>query len=131
VLSAALDGLTTWVKRGRIRGRSAPRLDVVTGPPPSITRDARGNALGGIRTPQLDVPIATLSGLGQPPGGFCAIFGTTVPFDAATLSTLYPSHAGYVTAIAKAAGRAVRARHLLRADAPAIRAAAMASDVGR
>jgi Alpha/beta hydrolase domain len=131
VLSAAIDRLTTWVKKGRIRGRSAPRLDVVAGPPPSITRDARGNAVGGIRTPQLDVPIATLSGLGQPPGGFCAIFGTTVPFDAATLSTLYPSHAGYVTAIAQAAGRAVRALHLLQADAPAIRAAAMASDVGR
>jgi alpha/beta hydrolase family protein len=131
VLSAAVDRLTTWVKRGRIRGRSAPRLDVAAGPPPSIMRDARGNGLGGIRTPQLDVPIATLSGLGQPPGGFCAIFGTTVPFDTATLSTLYPSHAGYVTAIAKAAGKAVRARHLLRADAPAIRAAAMASNVGR
>jgi hypothetical protein len=131
VLSAAIDRLTTWVKKGRIRGQSAPRLDVAAGPPPSITRDARGNALGGIRTPQLDVPIATLSGLGQPAGGFCAIFGTTVPFDAATLSALYPSHAGYVTAIAKAASRAVRARHLLRADAPAIRAAAMASNVGR
>jgi len=131
VLSAALDRLTTWVKKGRIRGRSAPRLDVVAGPPSSIMRDARGNAVGGIRTPQLDVPIATLSGLGQPAGGFCAIFGTSVPFDAATLSTLYPSHTGYVTAVMKAAGEAVRARHLLRADTPAIRAAAMASDIGR
>jgi hypothetical protein len=118
------------VKKGRIRGRSAPRLDVVGGPAPSITRDARGNALGGIRTPQLDVPIATLSGLGQPAGGFCGIFGTTVPFDATTLSVLYPSHASYVTAVAKAAGQAVRARHLLRADVPAIRAAAIASNVG-
>ncbi|HKA29613.1 MAG TPA: alpha/beta hydrolase domain-containing protein [Candidatus Binatia bacterium] len=130
VLSAAVDRLTTWVRKGRIRGRSAPRLDIVAGPPPSIARDARGNALGGIRTPQLDVPIATLSGLGQPPGGFCAIFGTTVPFDAATLSMLYPSHTEYVTAVAKAAGEAVRARHLLRADVPAIKAAAIASNVG-
>jgi len=130
VLSAAVDRLTTWVRKGRIRGRSAPRLDIVAGPPASIARDARGNALGGIRTPQLDVPIATLSGLGQPPGGFCAIFGTTVPFDATTLSMLYPSHAEYVTAVAKAAGEAVRARHLLRADVPAIKAAAIASNVG-
>jgi hypothetical protein len=130
VLSAAVDRLSTWVRKGRIRGRSAPRLEIVAGLPPSIARDARGNALGGIRTPQLDVPIATLSGLGQPPGGFCAIFGTTVPFDATTLSMLYPSHAEYVTAVAKAAGEAVSARHLLRADVPAIKAAAIASNVG-
>jgi hypothetical protein len=131
VLSAAIDRLGNWVKTGRIRDKAAPRLDVSAGPPPSLTRDAHGNALGGVRTPQLDVPITTLSGFGQPPGGFCELFGTTVPFDAATLSTLYPTHAEYVTAVAKAAGEAVRARHLLRADVPAIRAAAISSDVGR
>jgi hypothetical protein len=131
VLSAAIDRLSNWVKKGRIRGRSAPRLDVAAGPLPNLTRDAHGNAVGGIRTPQIDVPIATLSGLGQPAGGFCELFGTTVPFDAATLSTLYPSHAGYVAAVAKAAGEAIRARYLLRADAPAIKAAAIASNVGR
>lgn len=107
-----------------------PRLDVAPGPPPSIARDALGNALGGIRTPQVNVPIAALSGLGQSGGGFCGLFGTTTPFDAATLATRYPSHAKYVAAVVKAARKAVRTQVLLRADLPAIKAAALASDIG-
>jgi hypothetical protein len=107
-----------------------PRLEVAAGPPAAITRHADGNALGGIRTPQLDVPIAVQSGLGQPPSGFCSLFGTATPFDAPTLASRYPSHAKYVAAVVKAARKAVRAQVLLPADLPAIKAAALASTVG-
>jgi hypothetical protein len=130
VYSAALSRLSRWVKSGRARRRSMPRLEVAAGPPPAIARDANGNALGGIRTPQLDVPISAQSGLGQPASGFCSLFGTTAPFDAPTLASLYPSHARYVAAVVKAARRAVRTEVLLRADLPAITAAAVASDIG-
>jgi hypothetical protein len=131
VLSAALWHLDRWARTGSVRGGRAPRLQITSGPPPSIERDQLGNALGGIRTPQVDVPIATLSGLGQSGGGFCGIFGTTVPFDDATLAALYPSHAGYVAAIVRAARKAVRKGFLLKVDTPAIKSAAIASDVGR
>jgi hypothetical protein len=47
-----------------------------------IERDEHGNALGGIRTPYVDVPIAALSGLGQTGSILCLLFGTTVPLDA-------------------------------------------------
>ena len=97
VLSAALYRLHRWSRAGRAQGASAPRLEI-TGDPPTIARDAHGNALGGIRTAQVDVPVAALSGLGQSGGAFCSIFGTTTPFDAATLATLYPSHEAYVSA---------------------------------
>jgi len=130
VYSAALARLHQWVKSHRVRRRPMPRLQIDAGPPADIVRDTRGNALGGIRTPQIDVPIAVQSGLGQPPGGFCSIFGTAVPFDAPTLAQLYPSHAKYVAAVVKAARKAVRAQVLLRADLPAIKAAAVGSTIG-
>jgi hypothetical protein len=130
VVSAAVRQLDRWVRAHRVSGPSAPRLEIAPGPPATILRDPLGNALGGIRTPQVDVPIATLSGLGQTGSSFCALFGTTVPFDAPTLAALYPTHAGYVTAIAKAARRAARAGYVIKIDTTAIRAGAEASSIG-
>jgi hypothetical protein len=126
VLAAALQKLERWVQKG-IPAPRAPRLEVAGG---EIVRDERGNALGGIRTPQLDVPVAALSGLGQMGSAFCFLFGTTAPFDEATLAALYPSHEGYVAAVRRAARAAVRRGFLLRTDAKAIVAAAEASSVG-
>lgn len=130
VVSAALKRLTRWVRSGRVGGPSTPRLQL-TPDLQTIVRDARGNALGGIRTPQTDVPVQMLSGGGQPNGGgFCGLFGTTVPFDAATLRSLYPSHADYVRKVHLALHRAQRAGYVLRADGKAIAAAARASTIG-
>lgn len=129
VLSAALRRLNRWVRAGRVRGGPmSPRIELGAGP--SIVLDTLGNAVGGIRTPQVDVPIAKLSGLGQPPGGFCSLFGTTVPLDVATLASLYPTHDAYVKAIVHAARQVVRAGFVTRIDATAIKAAALASSVG-
>jgi alpha/beta hydrolase family protein len=130
VENAALKRLTGWVRAGRVRGASAPRLQVSAGPPPSIDRDALGNALGGIRTPAVDVPVATLSGLGQTGGSFCSLFGTTTPLDPATLASRYPSHSAYVSAVRDDVQRAVRAGFILKPDARAIKEAALASDIG-
>jgi hypothetical protein len=132
VLSAAMRRLARWVRAGRVHGRPfAARLSVLPGPPPEIARDFLGNAIGGIRTPQVDAPIAALSGLGQPGGGgFCALFGTTVPFSPATLASLYPTHDLYVQSVARAARKAARAGFVIRLDTRAINEAAAASDVG-
>jgi len=130
IASAALWRLNRWARTGRAHGASAPQLRVTAGDPPTIERDGFGNAIGGIRTPQVDVPVATLSGLGQTGAAFCGLFGTTVPFDAATLAGLYPTHDAYVSAVMNATRTAVRAGFILKADRPAIRAAATASDIG-
>jgi hypothetical protein len=130
VLSAAIVRLHRWARTGRAHGASAPRLHVTAGPPPTIERDRFGNALGGIRTHQVEAPIATLSGLGQTGTSFCGLFGTTTPFDAATLAMLYPTHESYVSAVVKAARAAVHDGFLKKVDAKAIQAAAAASDVG-
>lgn len=130
VLSAALRRLAEWVKTGRAPA-PAPPLQVDPGLPPRIRRDDLGNALGGIRTPQVDVPIAALSGAGQGDGSPCGRFGTTIAFDAATLASLYPDQRSYAVAVKRAAKRAVKRGWLLGVDARAIRRAAAASDVGR
>ena len=127
VVNAALAALDRWVRGGRAP-RRMPRLQVDAGG--RFVTDRHGNVLGGVRTPQLDAPIATYSGLGQTGAAFCALFGTTVPFDAATLAALYPSHADYVAAVRRAARRAVRRGAILPVDAKAIVAAADASAIG-
>jgi hypothetical protein len=128
VLHAAVHALDRWVRHGPAP-RSAPRI-AIAGSPPVITRDAYGNAQGGIRTPAVDAPIAGFSGLGQTGSAFCFLFGTTTPLDATTLAGLYPDHAAYVAAVAKATRRALRARFIRRPDASLIDAAAAASDIG-
>jgi len=130
VLSAALQRLVRWVRSGRSPVPATP-LSLRPGVPPSIERDPFGNAVGGIRTPQVDVPIAALSGVGQPVGSACSRFGTTIAFDDATLASLYADHPSYVEAVRRATKRAIRRGVLLAIDARAIRRAAAASSIGR
>ena len=129
VLDAALAALDRWVRRTK-PPRHAPRLDIAAGPPLAILRDPHGNAVGGIRTSWVDAPLAALSGLGQTGSTFCFLFGTTMPFDPATLATLYPTHAAYVSGVRQATNRAVRMGFLRRADARLIKLDAAASAVG-
>ena len=117
VIRKAFDALNTWVKDGTAPSTAEP-LQVEGG---KISRDEHGNALGGIRTPAVDAPIVSLTGEGNSkPGIFCSVFGSTTPFDAATLTGLYPTHADYVTKVTGAAKAAVSAGHLLQADSDLI-----------
>jgi hypothetical protein len=127
VLKAALAGLNAWVRRD-VPPPRAPRLEVAGG---AIVRDAHGNAVGGIRTPQVDVPIATLSGDSQPGSLFASLFGSTEPFAPAKLAALYPSHEAYTAAFDAAVDSAVRAGFILPSDAALMKAAAASSDIGR
>jgi hypothetical protein len=127
VLNAAISALHRWARRGT-PPPSAPRLDI--GPGLAVARDTHGNALGGIRTPQLDVPIATYSGGGQSGAIACLLFGSTTPFDAVKLQTLYPTHRAFVSAFRKATTDAVRAGFLLKRDGKLLKKWAAQSDVG-
>jgi hypothetical protein len=125
VVIAALAALDRWVRGGRAP-RRMPRLELEGG---VYVTDEHGNVVGGVRTPQLDVPIATYSGLGQTGIAFCFLFGTTVKFDGADLAFLYGSHDRYVALVKRAARRAVRRGAVLALDAKAIIAAAEASSI--
>ena len=108
VMNAALRSLVRWVQQG-IKPASAPPISTQD---EKVVRDARGNALGGVRLPFSDVPVAVLSGEG--PIGFS---GLTVPFDQPTLNALYPSADDYVRAVSTAAQAAVDKGFLVAEDA--------------
>ena len=69
-------------------------------PRPEVVRDEHGNALGGIRLPDLEVPTASHSGLGtqRPRSRFGFLYGTATDFDGEQLAALYPDSASYLKA---------------------------------
>jgi hypothetical protein len=129
VLKGAFAALERWVRDG-IAPAMAPRLELTSDTPPEFVLDEHGNVRGGVRTSYVDVPVATLSGLGQTGSGFCRIFGTTIGFDDETLATLYPDHATYVAAIDAATDAAVEAGFLVEEDGELIKTEAAGSDIG-
>jgi hypothetical protein len=128
VLKAAMAALNKWVRKGKAP-KSAPRLEVDAGPPIRIRTDEHGNALGGIRTPQVDVPIATFTGV-QPGSLLCQLFGTTTVFTDAQLAALYPSHKDFVSKYKKAIKRSQKAGWILPPDAKLMKKWAASSDIG-
>jgi hypothetical protein len=88
VSEAALAHLARWAQGGE-PPPTAPRLEVDpegTG----FRADELGLAVGGIRTPWVEVPAALMSGLGQSGESFAMLFGRTDPFDDVALKVLYP-----------------------------------------
>jgi hypothetical protein len=123
---AALSQLIQWVVKGTPPPR-APRLEL-NAEGDGFRLDAHGNALGGIRTPWVDVPTAVLSGLGQTGEMFALLFGRTVPFDDATLSELYPGGSPeYLERFGAALDAAIADGFILGADRAEILGVAAAS----
>ena len=119
VARAAFAHLVRWA-RGGPPPPSMPRLRLdATGL--DVLRDDLGIALGGVRTPQVDVPVATLSGMGQEPGGFCELFGTTTPLSPEELRRRHPQRDGFVRSWLDALDRAVAAGTILSVDADRLR----------
>ena len=77
--------------------------------------DAHGNVTGGLRSPFVDVPTSTWFG-SSTGASFCFIAGHEVPFDHATLKSLYPSHGVYVRKVVRDVGELVAQRYLNVAD---------------
>jgi len=110
-------------------GVPPPRGEPIKSVGDVIARDAFGNALGGVRLPELDVPVATYgpSASVSPdlspiiPANlanlFCRLTGTTIPFDPALLELLYPTRADFVEPYVAATEALVETRFLLPEDA--------------
>lgn len=79
--------------------------------------DEHGNALGGVRTPWVDVPIATYHPSSTPDS--CRLQGHRVPFTPERPAGLYPDHGYYVRAFMAQTQRLVHERWLTPADADA------------
>lgn len=120
VAKAAYASLRTWLINGR-PPVIAPRLATTAASTPELRRDVDGIAVGGIRTPPVDVPVATLTGASAPkPTAICLLVGATKPFTAARLAQLYPSRAVYLQHYNAAADSAIRAGFVLPADRAAL-----------
>jgi hypothetical protein len=129
VAKAALRGLTSWIETG-VAPPAAPRLETTDGEPPQLRLDGDGIALGGIRTPPVDVPVATLSGAAGPGASLaCLLFGSTTPFTAERLAELYPSSTDYEQRYEQAADAVIEAGFVLDDDRAGLLAYADASSI--
>jgi len=129
-LRAAVVALDNWVATGTPPPQS-PRLDVASGS--TFVTDQNGVALGGVRTPQVAAPIAVVNGTGDTSsagGGFCKLFGATIPFNSAKLAQLYPTHQAFVTKWDQAVALDVSKGYLLPADGKVLDSVAEQSNIG-
>jgi alpha/beta hydrolase family protein len=121
---AILRNLERWDQAG-IAPPHADPIQVVNGAP---VLDEFGNVTGGLRSPYLDVPTSTWFGTSTG-ASFCFIAGHEVPFDAARLQQLYPSHGAYVAAVVRDTARLVAGRYITVPDGIEIVAEAARADV--
>ena len=124
VMDAAFANLTRWVKDG-VAPPKAARISVENGGTPQarVVRDQYGNAVGGYRTPYLDVPTATYvtSAKGET---FCPELGRTDPFSFARLVSAHGTPQNYVAKVTKSVDQLVKDRFLIESDGKKIKAEA-------
>lgn len=144
VSRAAIVALQRWLRRG-IRPPIGPRLQIDYSTDPfMLDRDAAtGIVRGGIRLPDVEVPVKTLTGV-RPAGAgsaFCFLFGGSDPWNADTdsfdglsydpsptpepdLATLYPTRSAYTFSVFLSSLRALFGGFMLPADFVAVNRAA-------
>ena len=118
VIRAALKSFDTWMRDGSEPPRGELLATDSGGKP---MKDEYGNTLGGVRTPDVDVPIRTLSG--DPPttssglGSLvCGVFGSVTPFTPDMLMDLYPEHDDYVKKVTASARKTREAGFILEPE---------------
>lgn len=118
--NAAFNHLKNWVTTGT-PPPVAPRMarDWLG----FIKKDAHGNAVGGVRLPDIEVPIAKYGFSNFTTGSLafldlfaCVAGGNTTYFKADKLKSLYPTHANYVNKVRAAADAAVAKGYIRPAD---------------
>ena len=150
VFRAALTNLQGWLNGTEpppsiyITLKEGEAGELLGDPFKEAERDAEGNALGGVRLPQLPTmlengtmagaPLGTYNGLAldfKDTNFYFLLSGTFTPFPQEKLRTLYPSHAAYVSAVSLAAKDLVAKRYILQEDADAYIEAANNSSIGQ
>ncbi len=129
VAHAAYHDLTEWLETGATPPHAA-RIEMTSASSPQIVRNADGIALGGIRTPPVDVPVDTLSGAPGPnPSTICLLLGSSKPLSTERLAQLYPTRAAYLQQYQAATQRAITAGFVLPSDRALILAFAQPSRI--
>ena len=116
-------------KGSRIEVEPIPEGTKPTFPPfMPVKVDKYGNALGGVRSPYVDVPTGTYYTRSTPTDPkffdsvlFCSIVGYKVPFKKDLLMKLYPTHKKYVKKVNKQVKKMVKARLITASDGQRIK----------
>ena len=89
VMAAGLEHLVRWVREGTPMPSAPPLETVSIFPTVVLARDSFGNALGGIRLSQMDVPTAVNNGTNTGPGA-CNRWGYSVALRCADVRDALP-----------------------------------------
>ena len=143
-MRGAFANLDAWVrsnktppKAKRIKVEAVPEGTKPTFPPSiPVKLDKYGNALGGVRSPYLDVPTGTYYAHSTPANPeapdsvlFCSLVGYKVPFTKDLLMKLYPTHEKYVKKVNKKVDKMVKARLITASDGQRIKDEAVKADI--
>ena len=126
VYDAALRHMHVWLTEGTLPP-TMPLIETETGA--TIKRDERGNAIGGIRLPDISVPTAAHNGFGTPVEGgsrFAFLYGTARDFSDGELAELYPTRSAYLAKYDAALAQAIDAGYVLAEDGPRLKETAAA-----
>ena len=127
VLEAAYRRLQEWLETG-----TAPPLQPLIefgGDPADVVRDEHGIARGGIRLPQVQVPLATNSAIPAPKNPLGFLGGSCIPFAPEKILALYGDSETYVVRFEQATRTAEKAGVILARDVePLLREAESAFD---
>jgi hypothetical protein len=120
VAKAAFRHFVGWVAGGE-PPPSADPIEVSDDAQPVIERDEDGIALGGVRTPPVDVPTRVLSGEKGPSDDvICLLSGSTPPMPADRLAVRYRSREDFQQQFDAAADEAIDAGFVLEEDREAL-----------
>jgi hypothetical protein len=117
VFNASFANLDLWARKGTPAPRAARvELKDAGTPQASVIVDKVGHGMGGVRTPQIEVPDAAYF-TSSPGPGTCREMGHKTPFDAAKITELYGSRKVYTTKFSEAVDRLLKERWLTEGDA--------------
>ncbi|MEO8538111.1 MAG: alpha/beta hydrolase domain-containing protein [bacterium] len=122
---AAFHHMQRWLTDGT-PPPSQPKVEF-SGEPAEVVRDEHGIAVGGIRLPQADVPLAQNSAIPLTDDIFALLGGSSHAFTRENIHGLYGSKAAFLAKFGAAANRAVSAGVLLPRDLPGLVAEADAT----
>jgi hypothetical protein len=120
--NAAFANLDRWARQGASPPH-ASRLDIKDGgtAQASLVTDQLGHAIGGLRTPYLEVPTASYA-TNSPGPGNCREMGSRSSFDTARMAALYGNKKNYAAKVAQVADRLVKEHWLTEGDARRVKA---------
>ncbi|QRP47630.1 alpha/beta hydrolase domain-containing protein [Amycolatopsis sp. FDAARGOS 1241] len=123
VFHAAYDALDKWVSRGPPPRHAEPLAIIDPGPPATLARNSLGLAQGGIRLPDVDVPLGLNDGINSPASldnplsSFCVLYGTHRDFTTTQVKDLYYNTDDYRQQVTDVATRLQHQHFLLPEDA--------------